>query len=236
MDKMDRDEKLWGGILGIVSILAAIAEMFIIGIDAASVAGAIKDISGTLVVVILLVAFVRGLPKKPKNLSEILEKSLEDWGSDNAPLIFKTEGYVAAQNSAYTQGFVLLQNPKNYIALANQNLNKDNPEWRKYAQYGSGKLTGKFLDLPSYQSMLSADFDMMIVLEQSHFKSMPEIDTVVNDIIRAINARGEAIIHAERVGKANKVRLSCRRIESAQDVEFLIDMLDFVLSLIKVIV
>ena len=66
MDKMDRDEKLWGGIFGVVAIAAAIAEMFINGIDAASVIGAVKDISGTLVVVVLLVAFIKSLPKKPK--------------------------------------------------------------------------------------------------------------------------------------------------------------------------
>lgn len=76
---------------------------------------------------------------------------------------------------------------------------------------------------------------MMIVMEQSHFKNMPEIDTVVNDIVSAINARGDATIHAERIGKANKIRLLCPKIESSQDVEFFLDMLDFVLSLVKVI-
>ena len=34
MDKMERDEKLWGSIFGIVAILAAIVEMCINGIDA----------------------------------------------------------------------------------------------------------------------------------------------------------------------------------------------------------
>ena len=106
MDKMERDEKLWGSIFGIVAILAAIVEMCINGIDAGSIAGAIKDIAGTAVVFVVLAAFINNLPKKPKNLVDILEKNVEDWGSDNAPLIFKTEGYVAAQNSAYTQGFV----------------------------------------------------------------------------------------------------------------------------------
>ena len=120
--------------------------------------------------------------------------------------------------------------------MANQKLNQDNPEWKKYAQYGNGKLTGKFLDLPSYQAMISSNFDMVIVMEQSHFKNMPEIDAVVDDIVDAINARGETTVHAERIGKANKIRLSCRKIESSQDVEFLVDMLDFVLSLVKVIV
>ena len=236
MDKKDRDEKLWGGVLGAISILAAIAEMIINGVDLISILGAIKDVSGTLVVVVLLIAFVKSLPKKPKNLHEILEQSVENWGLDNAPLIFKAEGYVAAQNGAYAQGFVLLQNPKNYIALANRKLSQDNPEWKKYAQYGNGKLTGKFLDLPSYQAMASSDFNVMIVMEQSHFRDMPEIDTVVNDIIAAINARVEKQVHAERIGKANKIRLSCKKIETTQDVEFFVDILDFVLSLIKVIV
>ena len=76
MDKMERDEKLWGGILGIIAILAAIAEMFINGPDAASFVGAVKDVSGTLIVVILLVAFLKNLPRKPKDLTEILEKAV----------------------------------------------------------------------------------------------------------------------------------------------------------------
>lgn len=236
MDRNDFTEKVIGGVLGAIAIVAAVMEMILGGFTAESIVAAVKDIAGTLVVVVLLVAFVKSLPKKPKNLSEILEKSVEDWGFDNAPLIFKTEGYVAAQNSAYTQGFVLLQNPKNYIALANQKLNRDNPEWKKYAQYGSGKLTGKFLDLPDYHTMISADFDMMIVMEQSHFQNMPEIDAIVDDIVAAIHAWGKSAVHAERIGKAKKIRLSFRKIVSVQDVDFLVDMLDFALSLVKVIV
>ena len=236
MDKMERDEKLWGSIFGIVAILAAIVEMCINGIDAGSIAGAIKDIAGTAVVFVVLAAFINNLPKKPKNLVDILEKNVEDWGSDNAPLIFKTEGYVAAQNSAYTQGFVLLQNPKSYISLANNKLDKDHPEWKKYAQYGNGKLTGKFLDLPSYEAMLNADFDIMVVMEQSHFKNMPEIDDVIKEIVNAVNVRDGSKFRAERVGKANKIRFSCGKIASIQDVEEFVDMLDFVLSFVKIIV
>lgn len=89
MDKMERDEKLWGGILGIVSILAAIAEMLINGIDAASVAGTIKDISGTLVVVVLLVAFLKSLPKTPQNFRELFEADMNEIEQAYAPLIVK---------------------------------------------------------------------------------------------------------------------------------------------------
>ena len=89
MDKMDRDEKLWGGIFGIIAIVAAIAEMIINGIDTASVVGAIKDISGTLVVVVLLVAFIKSLPKKPKNFRELFEADMNEIEQAYAPLIVK---------------------------------------------------------------------------------------------------------------------------------------------------
>lgn len=234
-DNIDVLEKIGGGILGVVAIGAAIAELVLGGVDAASIAGTIKDVSGTAIVVVLLGAFLRSIPTKPKNIIEILEKSVEDWGNDNVPLIFKTEGYVSAQNSEYTQGFVLLQNPRNYVSLANSKMDSNNPEWKKYAQYGSGKLTGKFLDMPSYATMTQKDFDVLFVMEQSHFKNMPEINSIVKDVVSAVNAHCEGSATATRVGESNKFRLSCKRIEALEDVNKFIDTLDFVLSLIKVI-
>jgi len=89
MDKMDRDEKLWGGIFGVIAIAAAFAEMFINGVDASSITGAIKDIFGTLVVVVLLVAFIRNLPKKPKNFRELFDADMNEIEQAYSPLIVK---------------------------------------------------------------------------------------------------------------------------------------------------
>ena len=234
MDKMERDEKLWGGILGIIAILAAIAEMFINGPDAASFVGAVKDVSGTLIVVILLVAFLKNLPRKPKNLTEILEKAVEDWGLDNAPLIFKIEGYRAAQNSKCSQGFCLLQQPKSYIFLANKNITPDSPEWLKYAQYGNGKLTGKFLDMPSYEMMTKEDFEIVFIMEQSHFKNESTTLTNIEQIALAVGNRFKSTIKSSDA-KSYKLRLTYSKIETEQDVAAFVDSLDFVLSLVKVI-
>lgn len=79
MEKMERDEKLWGGIFGIIAIVAAIAEIFINGVNASSIVGAIKDVSGTLVVVVLLVAFIRNLPHKANNFDDLLNQELQKW-------------------------------------------------------------------------------------------------------------------------------------------------------------
>lgn len=100
MDKIDRDEKLWGGIFGIIAIVAAIAEVFINGVDMASIVGAVKDISGTLVVVVLLVAFIKSLPKKPKNFRELFEVDMNEIEQTYAPLIVKYVPKDTAKESA----------------------------------------------------------------------------------------------------------------------------------------
>ncbi|HAL63636.1 MAG TPA: hypothetical protein DCO93_04235 [Clostridiales bacterium] len=54
--------------------------MFISGVSTVSVFGAIKDVFGTLVVVVLLVAFIRNLPKKlGADFDTLLDIALEDW-------------------------------------------------------------------------------------------------------------------------------------------------------------
>ena len=159
-ERKDWIETFIGGACGVIAIVAAIVE-YALG-DNGAIAGMLKDIFGTLVVVVLLFA---AMPKrKPKNLSDILEKAVEEWGENNAPIIFKTEEYVQAQNSSSTQGFRLLQDPKgDYITLVNKNLTRNSEEWSKYAKYSKGNhLTGKFLDMPDYATMTTGAFEMTL--------------------------------------------------------------------------
>lgn len=233
MDKLDFQEKVWGFIFGIVAIIAAIIEMFVNGISAASIFGTIKDVFGTLVVVVVFYLVMKNMPKKPKNLVGILERDIDNWGLDNAPLIFKTEGYVAAKNSSYTQGFVLLQNPRSYPLLAS--LTPESANWIDYAQYKSPKrLTGKFLDMPDYQTMTESDFDVLFVMEQKHFQDM-EIDEIIRNIITAVTQKFEGKIQVDRIGNSSKFTIKYSKINTVSDVEFFRDSLDFVLSLVKVV-
>ena len=71
MDKFDFEEKVWGGIFGGIAIIAALAEMFFNGINAATVAGAIKDIFGTLIVIVLFITFISQMPKKSRVFSKL---------------------------------------------------------------------------------------------------------------------------------------------------------------------
>ncbi|MCI7692661.1 MAG: hypothetical protein MSR67_09815 [Oscillospiraceae bacterium] len=87
MDKIDFQEKVLGGVFGGIAIIAAIAEMFINGIDAASVVGAIKDVFGTLIVIVLFITFIRQLPKKAKDFKGIFKAKMDKNITKYSPLI-----------------------------------------------------------------------------------------------------------------------------------------------------
>lgn len=87
MDKFDFQEKVWGGIFGGIAIIAALAEMFINGIDAASIAGAVKDVFGTLIVIVLFITFIRQIPKKSKDFRGIFKAEMDKNIVKYSPLI-----------------------------------------------------------------------------------------------------------------------------------------------------
>lgn len=85
-------ETLWGGIFGIVAIAAAIVEMALNGFEAMAIAGAVKDASGTLVtVMVLLFAIKNLLPHKEKlSIDEKIVLALDEWQQANSTMIIKS--------------------------------------------------------------------------------------------------------------------------------------------------
>lgn len=232
MDKMEFQEKFWGGIFGIIAIIAAIVEAIANGISTATFFAAIKDVAGTLIVVVLLVTFIKQLPRKPKNLLERLEEKVEEWGKKNSPLIFKVEGYIAEQSGEYTQGFVLLQNPEEYLKLSN--VTPESSVWNDYARYESKK-TGKFIDLPSYKTMINNDFKIRIVMKQSHFSKKDGIEEIIQDIISSINSRYVNEFESVRIGRSLSFTVSAKRITTDKEMERFVELIDYIVSLVKVV-
>lgn len=90
VDKFDLEEKILGGIFGVISIVATIVELYANGFSTATVFGAVKDVFGTLVVVVLFVAVMKALkPPKAKNFRDLLNASMEKVERNYAPLIRK---------------------------------------------------------------------------------------------------------------------------------------------------
>ena len=86
-EKKDWIETFVGGAFGIVAILAAVVE-YALGDNGAN-AGMIKDVFGTLVVVVLLFA---AMPKRKKfDFAQYMTNALEEWMGSNANMISRTE-------------------------------------------------------------------------------------------------------------------------------------------------
>ena len=84
------NETLLGGIFGVVALAAIICEMVIGDFDNASVAGGIKDISGTIVTIIMLFVAIKALrpeKKKAENFDEVLELRMNEIVKKYNPII-----------------------------------------------------------------------------------------------------------------------------------------------------
>lgn len=85
-------ETVFGGIFGILSIVAAIYQMSLSGYNKISIAGAIQSISGTMLsVIVLFLIFKNFYVKKIVDFEYRLKSRLEKWAKDNRNIIRKSE-------------------------------------------------------------------------------------------------------------------------------------------------
>ena len=236
MKKLLEKTDLLAGIFALAAFVAIVCEIAFSGFTRESIAGGIKDMAGILVdVLVLIIAASTFLKKKQKNIVSMLDSALDEWGKKNLPLVFKVEGFRQAQNSSYTQGFSLLQNPRDYITVLKKNLNPSHPEWSKYASYSSG-VTGKFIDMPSTMSMTSGKFYIYIVMSQSHFKNMPDFDNAFSGIVECVNENYNDVLTAYPIGKDYKFKIEFKQeIKTQDDINAFVDVLDYIVSLVKVV-
>lgn len=88
MGRNDFIEKVLGGLFALVSIVGAVAEMILNDFSAASIAGGVKDIFATLVVVILFLAVAKDIIPKFK-FEDKLKVALDTWQNENANMIIR---------------------------------------------------------------------------------------------------------------------------------------------------
>lgn len=85
-------ETVFGGIFGILSIVAAIYQMSLSGYNKISIAGAIQSISGTMLsVIVLFLIFKNFYVKKIVDFEYRLKSRLEKWAKDNRNIIRKSK-------------------------------------------------------------------------------------------------------------------------------------------------
>ena len=88
MDRNDFIEKILGGVFAVVAIIAAIAEIFVNGLSASTLIGGIKDVFGTLAVVVLFFAVVKDkIPSK--DFRKAFDEAMTSVCDKYSPLIRK---------------------------------------------------------------------------------------------------------------------------------------------------
>lgn len=217
MDKIGI-ETLWGGIFGVVAVVAAILELVLGGVNGAAVAGAVKDISGTLVTVMILVVAIRGL-QPHRNIIEKIEQALSDWQQTNSALIIKSTD----DNKTEKYGFHMRTDITNF--------------------YGDKPLTknaGWFVRLPALvkENYISGNIQIEFHLNkgtffEGAFLSQDELKTqfdILNQRFCAfVNAQYKDFLTAG--GKNDTIVVTIQNpIRNDQDVQKLIDMLNSMLQ------
>ncbi len=114
-------ETFWGGIFGIIAIVAAIISTVLGGIDGSAIWGCIKDVAGTLIaVMVLFVAIKQFFPKKPTDFKHAMEEEIKNILDKYAPLIIHSEKqehpyrYEIASNAVDA---IFKNTPKNFQKL-----------------------------------------------------------------------------------------------------------------------
>lgn len=93
MDRRDFIENIIGGIFAIIAILAAIVEVVINGISASTIAAGIKDIFGTLVVIVLFFVVIKdSIPKIYTNYKKAFDDVMKELVIKYNPILTKDDG------------------------------------------------------------------------------------------------------------------------------------------------
>ncbi len=109
VEKQDFIEKILGGIFAVIAVLAAIAEVVINGVSAATVAAGIKDVFSTLVVIVLFFAVIKdSIPKHYTDYKKAFDDTMKELVIKYNPILTKDNDnnyrYNINSNLAYICG------------------------------------------------------------------------------------------------------------------------------------
>lgn len=217
-------ETILGGIFGIIAIIAIVVEMSVANFTAEAIWGGIKDIAGTFVAVMVFVVAIRSfVVSRPKNLNELLEANLNKFEEKNLPLVFRVKDFVSTQG--FDQGFAILQNFDEFPTL-DFSLKKGDNTYENYRTQKS-KTTGKFIDLPSVAEMLSSNFNIRFSFIGSNIYEEQYKTTIKYAISKKFSEYSCSNI-------TNNFTVSVPKIKSIQDIEHMISLFEFVITLYQI--
>lgn len=218
-------ETLWGGIFGVIAIIAILVELFLGGISAETITGAVKDIAGTVVSVMVFVIAIKQIVKQvkeSKTFEDKLESALLKWQKDHSAMIVRKEKYdYEHKNSPATCfSFGLKTNLKDFY----ENKDTQNTGWfvriplLKKENYNKGDVVVKFrLNKGTFfEGMEMTDKELT-----DGFKSLNNLFT------KFINSCFKEFCDAKTGDSAQDILVTIQQpIETTEDIDSLIALID----------
>lgn len=183
MDRNDFIEKILGGIFAIIAVGAAVAELFVNGVSTATIVACIKDVFGTLAVVVLFFAVMKNILPRWK-FDDKLRGALEEWQENNSNMIVRKPEHDNGEGG------------KTLYSLDMKT------EVADFYNTESHKKTGLFVRMPvieknNYQNSFEISFSMN---KGTFFGDIPESElttdnykTIANRFTELINAKYQGV-------------------------------------------
>lgn len=165
-------ETFWGGVFGIVAILAAIISTVLGGLDGSTIWGCVKDVAGTMVAVMVLwVAVKQFIPKKITDINEIFKIELEKIVDKYKPLVKQNTDKANKYDIAYNVEALFGNEPKSPTKIfeydENKNLKffvtktffmgKSSDDFKEMQKAIIGQILIKFDDKEKYEITVNGD-------------------------------------------------------------------------------
>lgn len=216
MDRNDFIEKILGGIFAIIAVGAAVAELFVNGVSTATIVACIKDVFGTLAVVVLFFAVMKNILPRWK-FDDKLRGALEEWQENNSNMIVRKPEHDNGEGG------------KTFYSLDMKT------EVADFYNTESHKKTGLFVRMPvieknNYQNSFEISFSMN---KGTFFGDIPESElttdnykTIANRFTELINAKYQGIAIARfKSPKTIDVTFS-NGLHAKSDIDTYIDVIN----------
>lgn len=112
LKKINTETKI-GGLFGIIGLIAIIVEVSLNGWSTSAIAGGIKDLAGTMVIVVLFLISAKNLiPKKQTfTYEEKMKNALDQWQNNHLPIVNRKEEFKDSKLR-----YFMLTDPKKFFS------------------------------------------------------------------------------------------------------------------------
>lgn len=223
-------ETMLGGITSVIAIIAIIIQMDINGFTTDSITGGVKDISTTVVALLVLIVAVRKLrPKKEKlGFDELMNSALDQWSKRNYPLITRKEVISKKVNSkdVTLQRYFMLTDNEHLFDFAKDSVVEN---WK----------TGLFVEIPEIKEENYNTPTIVFHLNESTFLKKLDPNKDIKDQLKSLSHKfSEAALNNFKTiissadDKSNSITIRFENnIKTNEEIKAFVDVLEYVMTL-----